>query len=751
MARNSILILFLLAGFAFHAEAQNWLWATSVNGPDTDEILTVATGQPSSVYIGGRYQDSIRFSSAVAFSGSPGYDQAFVARYDTSGTLVWARVFGGNRNDQVTAICTDDSGFVYMACYSRSTDPLVYDNFSFTGTGNDKTFLLKIDPLGNLVWGKLLTAGTSNAYPTSIAVKNGVVAITGNYAFLSLVIQTDTLTLAGNEDIFLAAWSAGTGNLLWTKALKSTGMDYARDVAMDSAANIYLTGIFNNSLSIGGVDTLFNPVGYETFLAKFNSAGTLMWRRRYYGTGDHMVNALATGPDGSLCIAGWHGSGNHELNDTSFNTLYVYNFWVQKVSPSGTGMWTKIFHGNSGGGIIGMVIDQASNVYLSGLLGSLYYFDTLQLTGGSTDVRAFIVKMSGSGTVLSGHTGGNRVTNTVYNNVASDAAGNVYTVGFFGSATGHQAVFGPDTLTSAGETDGYLAKYGLPTPCAVHSGFSYAQHPLCTGDSLQLINASFNSVSYQWFINGTPVSVLEHPNLVLTTAGNYTIKLVSTGLTCSDSSFQAITVNERWNLQLSDTFCNGDVYWFGGVPLTSSGTYVNHLTSAAGCDSTITLHLSMDSVVATFTITGDSALAPPGYGQYQWLDCDQGMAPVSGAVLPVFRPLQSGNYAVEIRGVLCADTSACQYILVIGAEEYPAQAHITLYPVPADNLLYVNGLQPGTGYEAQLTDLSGRILQTSRLTAGANSLDLHPIPPGLLLLRLTDDTGKVLVFRVVRR
>ncbi len=749
---RKIQTLVILVLISCSAEAQNWLWAKSVNGPDTDEILTVATGTQSSVYIGGRYQDSIRFSPTVAFSGNPGYDQAFVARYDTSGTLQWARVFGGNRNDHVAAMCTDDSGFVYLACYSRSIDPLVYDGFSFTGTGNDKTFLLKIDPQGNLVWGKLLTAGTSNAYPTSIAVKNGVVAITGSYAFLSLVIQTDTLTLAGSDDIFLAAWSAGTGNLLWTKALKSTGQDYARDVVMDSAANIYLTGIFNNNLSIGGVDTLWNPYGYETFLAKFNSSGTLMWRRRYYGTGDHMVNALATAPDGSLCIAGWHGSGNHELNDTSFNTLYVYNFWVQKVSPSGTGIWTKIFHGNSSGGIIGMAIDPDSNIYLSGLLGSLYYFDTLQLSGGgSTDIRAFIVKMSGNGTVITGHTGGNRVTNTVFNNIAADDAGNVYTVGYFGSATGHQAVFGSDTLTSAGETDGYLAKYGTPTPCPVHSGFSYAQYPLCIGDSLQLINASFNSFSYQWFLNGVLVSVIEHPNLVLTTAGSYLIKLISTGLLCSDSSFQAITVNEKWNLQVSDSICHGEIYWFGGVPVSAPGYYINHLTSGDGCDSTITLHLTVDSVVASFTISGDTAIAPQGYTQYQWLDCDQGMLPVTGAVLPVFHPLQSGNYAVEIKGFLCTDTSACQYILVIGTDEHPANRNITPYPVPAGNLLYFKGLKQGVDYTAQITDLSGRILKTYRFDAAHNGLHIEDIPSGILILRLTDDTGKVLVFRVPKQ
>lgn len=732
------------------AQSQNWLWAKQLNGPDTDEILSVAAYADSAVYIGGRYQDSIRFSPSVAFSGNPGYDNAFVAKYDTSGTLQWARVFGGNRNDQVTAMCTDDSGYVYLACYSRSTDPLVFDSFSFTGTGNDKTFLLKINPLGNLVWGKLLTAGTSNAYPTSIAVKNGVVAITGSYAFLSLVIQTDTLTLAGSDDIFLAAWSAGTGNLLWTKALKSTGQDYARDVAMDSAANIYLTGIFNATLSIGGVDTLWNPYGYETFLAKFNSSGTLIWRRRYYGTGDHMVNALATGPDGSLCIAGWHGSGNHDLNDTSFNTLYVYNFWVQKVSPSGTGIWTKIFHGNSGGGIIGMVIDQASNVFLSGLLGSLYYFDTIPLTGGSTDIRAFIVKMSGNGTVVCGHTGGNRITNTIYNNVASDAAGNVYTVGYFGSATGHQAVFGTDTLTSAGETDGYLAKYGTPTviPCTVHSGFSHAQNPLCKGDSLQLINASFNAGSYQWFLNGSLFSVLQHPNLALSSPGTYTIKLISTGLTCSDSSFQTIQVSDTWNTTMQDTFCSGDTYWFGGVPLTAPGTYHQHLNSIEQCDSTITLHLFADSVTASFSVSGDSAVAPAGFAGYQWLDCDQGMVPVAGANSPVFIPVQSGNYAVEIKGDRCSDTSACQYILVIGAPEHSARARISPYPVPAGKVLYFNGLAPSMGYEALITDLSGRVLKTASPNSGNKAVELDGIPPGLLIIRLTDTAGNRYLFRI---
>lgn len=642
-------------------DAQSWLWAKQIYGPDRDDILGVTTDYQGNLFVCGRYQDTIVFDSTTFFTGNVTYYNGFIAKYDSSGTFQWARNFGGNHHDYASAICTDDSGYVYVACYGRSSTPITIDSFTYTGTGNDKTFLLKLNPAGNLVWGKLLTAGTSNAYPTSISVNNGMVAIAGNYAFLNLVIENDTLFHWGSDDIFLATYSAASGNLLWTKALKSQFQDYANDVAVDDSGNVYLAGVFNSTFSIGGADTFNSPLGYEIFLCKHDQFGQYQWARRYSGTADHAVDALKVNSAGDLYIAGWHSSGNHILNDTTFSILFSHNFFLQKVAPTGSSYWTRHYHGGSLGRIIGMATDVSDNVILSGYLGSQFMFDTIPVIGYSNDYRMFLAAIDAVGTVQFAIDGGNRVNNTGYNNVAADLFGNIYTVGWFGSATGHLCVFGNDTLVSTGESDGYIVKVAssIVLPCDVQAAFTFVAQPLCEGDSLLLVNTSINADSYRWLLNGAEISQSEHTVIQLPAAGYSTVTLIASAAGCIDTTNQVILVNQKYSAVIYDTVCHGDSYLFDGNLIYIAGTYISNHTSLPGCDSVTTLHLHVDSFNVSFTVYGDSAIATQGAVMYQWLNCDQGMLPVPGENFSVFKPGNSGNYTVTASNQYCTDTAAC--------------------------------------------------------------------------------------------
>jgi len=88
--------------------------------------------------------------------------------------------------------------------------------------------------------------------------------------------------------------------------------------------------------------------------------------------------------------------------------------------------------------------------------------DKDEILGVSSDYRMFLTKIDDEGDVLAAIDGGNRVNNSGFYNVAADPFGNIYAVGWFGIATGQQCVFGNDPLTSKGESDGYLVKYGVP-------------------------------------------------------------------------------------------------------------------------------------------------------------------------------------------------------------------------------------------------------------------------------------------------
>lgn len=276
--------------------------------------------------------------------------------------------------------------------------------------------------------------------------------------------------------------------------------------------------------------------------------------------------------------------------------------------------------------------------------------------------------------------------------------------------------------------------------CPVHAGFSVAQFPLCKSDILQLINASFDALWYEWYLDGVLFSTDKNPSLQLITTGNYHIMLISSNYICSDTAEITLEVNDIFYTQLNEFICHGDTICLHGHHFTQSGVYNITLKTAQGCDSIIALHLFVDSTSAAFTINGGVATASSNYQQYQWYDCDNGFVPVPSANSNIFQPSQSGSYALVASNLLCADTADCQLIIVTGTETPHSTAILKIYPNPVKEHLYVSGLIPGKHYDFSVITAEGRVINNVRLSFDNNFLRLGNLPSGIYYLKLNNAT-----------
>ncbi|MFO8088063.1 MAG: T9SS type A sorting domain-containing protein [Bacteroidales bacterium] len=724
------LYLFMIS--AQIVQAQNWNWAKSLSGPDNDEVTSVKVDARDNIYIGGIFKDTLFFTPNDYIVAPTNYYDGFIAKYDSSGSFLWSRKFGGNHNDFVRDFSIDDSGFVYVACQARSSNTITYGSFSYTGTGNDKTFILKIDSLGNLQWGKLLTAGISNAYPTSISTNAGLVAVTGTYGFLNMVIETDTLIYAGGEDIFLAVYESATGNLLWTKAINSQFLDYGKNVAVDDSANVYLAGIFNADLSIGGADTLFNPLGYEMFLCKHTASGNYLWSKRYHGSANHMVDGMTLNSSGDIYIAGYHKSGNHVLNDTAFSSLSYNNFFLQKLDYNGDSYWTRSFPTGNLGRISDIATDTSDNVYMAGYLGSNFSLDTFQLTGSSNNYRNFIAQVNSSGDVVHALDGGNKVNNNGYNNLTSGFGG-IYLVGYFGSSQGHTSAYGNDTLVSTGGRDGFIVKYASlqNTSCQVASDFiTSATHP-CMGDTVVFLNQSSSATHYEWYVDSVLMHSGNNYEVTFLQPGTHEIMLVAFDSICSDTNTIQITVHQAYNSSETHTICKGDTFFFGSKEITDPGHYIDSSLSINGCDSISHLFLSVHEIDTSILVSQNVLTAVDSNLTYQWVDCDNHFSHISGADGQHYTASQNGSYAVILSDSLCSDTSACHSITDVGIFSEQSNNNVVYYPNPVKDILVIEISTPTT---FKLYDLLGNKVMAGMLSSGRNTIDLSKHTPGMYII-----------------
>jgi uncharacterized delta-60 repeat protein len=150
-------------------------------------------------------------------------------------------------------------------------------------------------------------------------------------------------------------------------------------------------------------------------------------------------------------------------------------------------------------------------------------------------------------------------------------------------------------------------------------------------------------------------------------------------------------------------------------------------------------------VNANVSVSGITLTSAQSGATYQWIDCDNGNAPISGATSQSFIPTSNGNYAVIVTEGNCEETSACQAITTLLIHDAD-QKSLTLYPNPATNVIYIaNGL---IGSSLVVTDLSGRIVYNATLSSDLEMISTENWSNGLYLIQ-TELNGAVQQQKVV--
>ena len=106
------------------------------------------------------------------------------------------------------------------------------------------------------------------------------------------------------------------------------------------------------------------------------------------------------------------------------------------------------------------------------------------------------------------------------------------------------------------------------------------------------------------------------------------------------------------------------------------------IQNMAGCDSIITLDLTINQADASVTQSGNTLTANAVGASYRWLDCDDNFSAISGESSMQFIPMASGNYSAEVTENGCVDTSDCINITVVGLGENQLDHEFEVYPNP---------------------------------------------------------------------
>jgi hypothetical protein len=157
-----------------------------------------------------------------------------------------------------------------------------------------------------------------------------------------------------------------------------------------------------------------------------------------------------------------------------------------------------------------------------------------------------------------------------------------------------------------------------------------------------------------------------------------------------------LTINQPSTSTVTEVAC-GSFSWKDST-YTKSGSYTFKTTNAKGCDSIVTLNLTINTIPAvTASLQNGLLIASITNVTYQWLYCDVSNTAVANATNQVFLPTQPGNYAVQVSMNGCVDTSTCikfetQTTGLVDAN----QLVFSIYPNPNQGVFNIAGLPTGT-------------------------------------------------------
>ncbi|HOO98036.1 MAG TPA: T9SS type A sorting domain-containing protein [Bacteroidales bacterium] len=176
-----------------------------------------------------------------------------------------------------------------------------------------------------------------------------------------------------------------------------------------------------------------------------------------------------------------------------------------------------------------------------------------------------------------------------------------------------------------------------------------------------------------------------------------------------------------------------------GAVYTTSGIKTAVIPNAAGCDSTITIDLEINSVDTSVTRDGLTLTSNASGALYQWLDCNNGNSILPGETNQSFIVTQNGNYSVRVTQNDCVDTSSCFLVTTVGILENNFNTSILVYPNPTNGNITIDLGEMTEISSVIISDMSGKEISRSEFGKTDKFEMSLNVNPGIYLLTIKSD------------
>lgn len=715
--------------------------------------------------------------------------------------LIWAKQQGGTSTDDIKAIAVDQSGNVFTGGNFASTadfDPssAVYN---LTSSGSWEGFVSKLDVNGDFQWA-IKIGSTLADYVYDIATDNtGNVYVSGGFqgtVDFDPSASVVSLTSVASQDGYIAKYSP-TGSLVWVKQIGGTSQIDLFTLTVDAANNVFVAGSFYGQVDFDpgvGTYTLDAFGAYHGFVLKLDSNGDFVWAKQLKGDTEISVLDIELDNDGNVFVVGEFidevdfdpGAANFFMTSS---VVGIRDAFILKLDNLGGFVWAKQLGGTDLVSALSISINASNQLFIAGGFKGTIDFDpnagTNNLTSAGMD-DAYVAKFDNNGSLI----WVNQMSGTSRSAARSVFVSNedeVYVTGYFENTLELAVDETPPTLTSNGGNDIFIVKYN-------ENGFFI--------DGIS-IGSTGSDLGYEIYVSNSGHIYL----------GGYFENTVDFDPSSGTTAFTSFGSHDGYVIKLGD--CNSyttdthiscdSLVWINGITYTSSNNSAIYIMgNAAGCDSIITLDLtilhsvnhsetvtacgsaiingtiytnsqtvvdiyagqaanSCDSIVTTTlvindlpdvttTVSGLTITANLSGANYQWIDCGNNNQPIVGETNATFTATANGSYAVIVTDANCSDTSTCMVINTVGLTKQALElVGVSIFPNPTNGKITVEIADANKeAYTITLLDALGREITTKNTMTNSISLDLSEYQKGVYFVCVSNDSNQT-TYRVVKQ
>jgi len=300
------------------------IFSTYLGGSGFDVGFAVATDANGNVYVTG-LTTSVAFPGTD--SGLTGPDDAFVSKFSPTGQLLYTTRIGGSGFTESFGIAVDQAGNVYLTGQTSSTDFPIVNGFQASyGGGFSDAFVAKLDPSGNLVYSSFLGGfSPANEFGHAIAAdNNGNVYIAGTTDALDFPVRNAFQSAYGGgfSDAFVAKINtnvSGHDSLIYATYLGSFGSDSGNAITVDGNGNAFVAGVAQCCFPTtpDAVQTFVASGSFHAYTTKLGPNGQLLYSTLIGGGNFDAGSGIAVDQKGGHLL-GWsdaiHGLSNHRAS-----------------------------------------------------------------------------------------------------------------------------------------------------------------------------------------------------------------------------------------------------------------------------------------------------------------------------------------------------------------------------------------------------------------------------------------------------